>query len=186
MGSAVCKSATVVNLDSMQNQQKFLKFTEEEKKAIRKVWKKAVEKQISLELIISVITQKPNFAVFFDTTFTTAEELRACPRIQGHAAKIVGFIQNIVDGLDNIAVDEIRKMLFGVGIIHFTRNINFDTANYLLFKRILMEKICEDVDKITHDAWFKLLRLMMAEMKAGFFNEVLKHGTTKHDDEEEN
>lgn len=187
MGSGLSKQSVIRRLaktnSNTNNKSLFLKFTPEEVRGIRKVWAKALERDVIMELLIAVIVQRPNFAEFFSTTYTTESDLRQSIPVQGHAAKIAGFIDNLIRGLDEITVGDIRRMLFDIGVNHFHKKVDFDAGNYLLFKKILMEKICEGVDETTTKAWFKLLGLMIKEMKNGYFAEALKNGTTLQPDE---
>lgn len=156
---------------------KELKFSSSEIKEIRTVWKKAKDREATLELLIEVIKKKPSFALLFGVKLETETDLRNCPSIVAHAAKITNFIDTLVSGLAELTIDEIRRIVYKVGVIHFRRHVNFDAENWLLFKNILMEKICFNVNEHTRMAWFKLLHLMVLSMKDGFLAEALKSGS---------
>lgn len=169
--SASGENKSVLNLNGKQN---YSQFTIEEIQRIQKVWKNAKDREVTMQLLVAVIIQKPQFATLFRVEFTTESKLLKCTILQDHSAKIANFIDNIVNSLDVISVEEIRKMLYNVGVNHYQKNVNFTAENYMLFKNMLIEKICQGVDEETTAAWFKLLGIIVREMKNGFHGESAK------------
>lgn len=154
---------------------------------IRRSWDVAKSKDIGLRIVVSILIKRPRFSTYFGIQSGMApEELRAAPAIISHGLRMTAFLENVICAVNILDENYIRQLIQRIGMAHFHKGVNFNADNWLLFKRVLLEELCrhdenmprtrEQKRKELEDAWGKLLRFVISEMKRGFLEEALKTG----------
>jgi hypothetical protein len=104
---------------------------------------------IGQKILFSLIEEKPKFAEHFGiySTSVSKKEMRDSRQLQLQAQRIQNFLNAIVESLGNCPISSVCNMAHHVGQIHYHQRINFDTATWMVFKRVTIVQVIKMASK---------------------------------------
>lgn len=131
-----------------------------------------------LTAFVNIITNTPReYWSSLKITADTPDGLRQCPRVRAHAAKVEQFLSAVIELLNTAREFQCTDLITSLGRRHTNFRIHFDASTWLVFKRSIIDSICENqLSGAIVAAWTKFVGHLVGEIKNGFNREIcFKH-----------
>ncbi|CAI5452299.1 unnamed protein product [Caenorhabditis angaria] len=134
--------------------------------------KYAIYEQMFLTIFLG---QEVEMALSFGLENLDEQQLKNEQRFRTHVTKFQRFITGIIDMLSKgvQSSEQIVEILRIVGRQHGNvRTMSFTAEKWLIFKNVLLELLCKDVNERVAAAWNKLISFMISEVKDSYLEHV--------------